>query len=544
MSINTKKYIGKYIKIRTKESTVVPLRLNQAQMRLYNIIKEQKEVGKPVRIIILKARQLGFSTITEGIFFKDTATKRNVNTAIVAHKEESTTNLFNMTKLMYNELPEQLKPQIKASNAKELIFNDKNGTGLNSKIKCMTAGGEGVGRSDTINNLHISELGFWKGKKKEILLGLLQAVPNNPNTMVIIESTANGYEYFKEMWDDAVAGRSDYIPLFVGWNELKEYSMPYTGFELTNKEKELQRQYNLTLEQLTWRRWSIANNCGGDEELFAQEYPINPQEAFISTGRCYFDKEKIITRIQQLKEPIKIGSFIFDYDGLKISNIRFKEDKEGAIKIYKKPEIGRPYVLGGDTAGEGSDYFTGHVDDNITGEQVAVLKQQYDEVDYTRQMYCLGMYYNTALIGIEANYTTYPIQELTRLSYPKQYVREKEDTYTGRHDKAYGFKTTSLTRPLVLAELQTLVKENVELINDRETLEEMLVFVKNERGRAEAQDGYHDDLVMGKAIALYIRPQQSMKIMTKEKILKDSMYKDFGIKEEIDTDYGSMIEVI
>jgi len=96
----------------------------------------------------------------------------------------------------------------------------------------------------------------------------------------------------------------------------------------------------------------------------------------------------------------------------------------------------------------------------------------------------------------------------------------------------------------VLAESQTLVKENVELINDRETLEEMLVFVKNERGRAEAQDGYHDDLVMGKAIALYIRPQQSMKIMTKEKILKDSMYKDFGIKEEIDTDYGSMIEVI
>lgn len=544
MSINTKKYIEKYIKIRTKESTVIPLKLNQAQNRLYNIIKEQKELGKPVRIIILKARQLGFSTVTEGIFFKDTATKRNVNTAIVAHKEESTTNLFNMTKLMYNELPEQLKPQIKASNAKELIFNDKNGTGLNSKIKCMTAGGEGVGRSDTINNLHISELGFWKGKKKEILLGLLQAVPNNPNTMVIIESTANGYEYFKEMWDDAVAGRSDYIPLFVGWNELAEYSMPYTGFELTNKEKELQKTYNLTLEQLTWRRWSISNNCGGDEELFAQEYPINPQEAFISTGRCYFDKEKIIARIQQLKEPIKTGSFIFDYDGLKISNIRFKEDKEGSIKIYKEPVKGRPYVLGGDTAGEGSDYFTGHVDDNITGEQVAVLKQQYDEVDYTRQMYCLGMYYNTALIGIEANYTTYPIQELTRLKYPKQYVREKQDTYTGRHDKAYGFKTTSVTRPLVLAELQTVVKENVELINDKETLEEMLVFVKNERGRPEAQDGYHDDLVMGKAITLYIRPQQSMKVITPEKIIRNNMYKDFGIKEEIDTDYGSAIEVI
>lgn len=544
MNINTRKYIEKYIHIRTKDSIIIPLKLNQAQLRLYNIIKAQKEAKKPVRIIILKARQLGFSTATEAVFFKETATKMNINTAIVAHKEESTTNLFNMTKLMYNELPELLKPQIKASNARELVFNTKEGNGLNSKIKCMTAGGEGVGRSDTINNLHLSELAFWQGDKKQTLLGLLQAVPNNSNTMVIIESTANGYEYFKEMWDNAVAGENDYIPLFVGWNELEEYQMPYTGFELTKKERELKETYNLTLEQLTWRRWSIANNCGGDEELFAQEYPINPQEAFVSTGKCYFDKEEVIRRIQEIKEPIKRGFFIFDYDGLKISNIKFKEDKQGPIKIYKEPQQGRPYVLGGDTAGEGSDYFTGHVDDNITGEQTAVLKQEYNEVDYTRQMYCLGMYYNTALIGIEANYTTYPIQELVRLKYPKQFVREKEDTYTGKKDKAFGFKTTPITRPLILAELQTLVKENIELINDKETLEEMLVFVKNERGRPEAQAGYHDDLVMGKAITLYIRPQQSMKVKTKAQIIEDNMYKDFGIKEEIKEDFGSTIEVI
>lgn len=543
-SINTKKYIEEYVKIRNKNSNIIPLKFNEPQLRYYNVIKELKKQGKPVRIIILKARQMGFSTATEGIFFKETVTKPNINTVIVAHTEESTANLFEMSKLMYDQLPEAMKPEKKKSNAKELVFDKEDGTGLKSKIKCFTAGGKGIGRSNTINKLHISELAFWTGDKKKTLVGLLQAVPNTPDTTVIIESTANGFEYYKELWDDAVAGKNDFIPLFIGWNELQEYQMPYTGFELTKEEKQLQKLYGLTLEQLTWRRWCIANNCGGDVEQFKQEYPINPQEAFISTGRCYFDKEKIIKRIQELKEPITRGSFIFDYDGIKISNIRFIEDKEGPIKIYKKPVKGRPYVLGGDTAGEGSDYFTGHVDDNITGEQVAVLKQQYDEIDYTRQMYCLGMYYNTALIGIEANYTTYPIQELVRLDYPKQYVREKEDTYTGKHDKAYGFKTTSITRPLVLAELQTLVKENVELINDKETLEEMLTFVKNERGRPEAQDGYHDDLVMGKAIALYIRPQQSMKVITPEKIIRDNMYKDFGIKEEIDTDYGSTIEVI
>lgn len=351
-NINTKKYIEEYVKIRDKNSNIIPLKLNEPQQKYYNVIKKIKEEGKPVRIIILKARQMGFSTATEGIFFKETVTKANINTAIVAHKEESTANLFNMSKLMYDELPEPMKPEKKKSNARELVFDKEDGTGLKSKIKCFTAGGKGVGRSDTINNLHLSELAFWQGDKKQTLLGLLQAVPNTPNTMIIIESTANGYEYFKELWDNAVAGKSDFVPIFIGWNELQEYKMPYTGFELTKEEKELQRLYALTLEQLTWRRWCIANNCGGDEEQFKQEYPINPEEAFISTGKCYFNKLNIIKRIQEVRniKPEKQGYFEYDYDEVKISNIRWIEDKEGAIKIYKKPKKKFPYVLSGDTA--------------------------------------------------------------------------------------------------------------------------------------------------------------------------------------------------
>jgi len=515
-NINTKKYIEEFVKIRDKNSNIIPLKFNEPQNKYYNVIKELKKQNKPVRIIILKARQMGFSTATEGIFFKETVTKPNVNTAIVAHKEDSTANLFNMSKLMYNQIPEPIKPERKASNAKELVFDNKDGSGLNSKIKCMTAGGDGVGRSDTINNLHISELAFWKGDKKDTLLGLLQAVPNTPNTMVIIESTANGFEYFKELWDTAVAGKNDFVPLFVGWNELNEYRMPYNGFELTKEEKELQTLYGITLEQLSWRRWCIANNCGNDETLFRQEYPINPQEAFISTGNCYFDKEAVIKRIQETEEPVVSGSFLFDYDGLEITNIRWQEEKDGPIKIYKEPEKRRPYVLSGDTAGEGSDYFTGHVLDNITGKQVAVLRQEFDEITYTRQMYCLGKYYNNALIGIEANYTTYPIKELSRLNYTHQYVREKEDNYTNKLEKSYGFKTTQITRPVILAELQTIIKENIELIEDKDTLDEMLTFIKNEKGRPEAQQGYHDDLIMGLAIAFYIRTQQSMQLEKEE----------------------------
>lgn len=545
-SINTKKYIEEYVKIRDKNSKIISLRLNEPQLKYYNTIKELKKQNKPVRIIILKARQMGFSTATEGIFFKETVTKPNVNTAIVAHKEDSTTNLFNMSKLMYNELPDAIKPEKKASNAKELVFNNRDGTGLNSKIKCMTAGGEGVGRSDTINNLHISELAFWQGDKKQTLLGLLQAVPNNPNTMIIIESTANGFEYYKELWDNAVAGKNDFTPLFIGWNELSEYQMPYTGFELTKEEKELQKLYGITLEQLTWRRWCIANNCGGDEEQFKQEYPINPEEAFISTGKCYFDKQNIIERMQEVKEvkPEMQGYFEYDYNGTSIKNIRWVEDKEGPIKIYEKSKLKYPYVLSGDTAGEGSDNFTGHILDNTTGKQVAVLKQEFDEISYTRQMYCLGMYYNKALIGIEANYSTYPIQELERLKYPKLYIREKEDTYTGKNNKSYGFKTTSISRPRILGQLQTIFKENIELIVDTDTLKEGLTFIKNEKGRPEAQVGYHDDLIMALAIAYDIRTQQDMKAKSVQKEKIDNMHRDFGIQEDIQGDYGSTIEVI
>ena len=545
-NINTKKYIEEYVKIRDKNSKIISLKFNEPQQRYYNIIKRLKQERKPVRIIILKARQMGFSTATEGIFFKETVTKSNVNTAIVAHKEDSTTNLFNMSKLMYNELPEAIKPEKLNSNAKELVFNNKDGRGLNSKIKCMTAGGDGVGRSDTINNLHLSELAFWQGDKKQTLTGLLQAVPHNPDTMIIIESTANGYEYFKELWDNAVSGKSDFVPIFIGWNELQEYQMPYTGFELTKEEKELQKAYALTLEQLTWRRWCIANNCGGDIEQFKQEYPINPEEAFISTGKCFFDKANIIKRIEELRN-IKLekqGYFTYDYDEISISNIKWVEDKEGPIKIYKKPKKHYPYVLSGDTAGEGSDCFTGQVLDNTSGEQVAVLKQEFDEISYTRQMYCLGMYYNKALIGIEANYTTYPIQELLRLKYPKQFVRKKEDKFTKNIEKSYGFKTTLITRPLILGQLQTIMKELINLIVDIDTLKEALTFIKNEKGRAEAQEGYHDDLIMALAIAYYIREQQDMFVAKEpEKELED-VYKALGFRDDEENgDFGSKITV-
>lgn len=542
MNINTKKYIEKYVKIRDKAGNIVDFILNEPQQRLYDIIKEQKKANKPVRIVILKARQMGFSTLTESILFKETATKFNVNTGIVAHKEDSTTNLFNMSKRIYDNLPKEMKPSKKASNAKEIIFDNQEGTGLKSKIKCMTAGGEGIGRSDTFNNLHISEYAFWSGNKKETLNGLMQSVPNLPNTMVIIESTANGYEDFKDIWDRAVRGESDFVPLFVGWNELEEYKMPYTGFDLTDEEQKLVDVYKLSLEQITWRRWCIANNCGGDNNLFKQEYPLTPEEAFLLSGATVFDKEAILTRLQTIPKPIKVGYFSYEYDGLTIDSIKWINDPQGYIEIYNAPDAPEitKYCIGGDTAGEGSDYFIAQVLDAKTGKQVARLRRQTDADIYTKQVYCLGRYYKDALIAIESNFDSYPIMELTRLKYPNQYYRESFDTYTGNLKKSFGFKTTSITRPAIISRLIEIVRESTELIQDRITLEELLTIIRNENGRIEAPVGGHDDLMMALAIAYQAREQV---LFDNKTIIAPSIYNFEGEKPK-HKDYGERIQVI
>ena len=262
-------------------------------------------------------------------------------------------------------------------------------------------------------------------------------------------------------------------------------------------------------------------------------------------GKTIFDAAKVNKRLSEIGEPVKRGSFVYEtyYDPvynevrIKDDSIRWVEDSSGYISIYHDKTEGVPYVIGGDTAGEGSDYFVGQVLDNMTGRQVCTLRHRMDEDLYAKQMYCLGIYYNTALIAIEANFSSYPIKELERLGYPKQYVRTAEDTYTRKPKESYGFKTTVVTRPVIIAGLVEIVRESVELINDVDTLGEMLTFVRNEKGRAEAEDGAHDDCVMSLAIAYYARGQQSYtKERPKGKKAKwtSDMYEDYynGSKED------------
>ena len=261
-------------------------------------------------------------------------------------------------------------------------------------------------------------------------------------------------------------------------------------------------------------------------------------------GKTVFDARAIQGRLERLQKPLKVGYFVYDYDGLRITNIKWIPDRNGYIRIYQLPNTPAitKYCIGGDTAGEGSDFFTGHVLDAKTGIQVATLKHQFDADQYTRQMYCLGKYYKDALIGIEANFDSYPIRELQRLGYPFQYVREAIDTYTGKTEKRFGFKTTRLTRPTIISRLIAIVRENVDSINDKDTLEELLTIIRNEKGRIEAPEGGHDDQMVGLAIAHEIREQV---VFINEPINVNPQY-HFNVERTAAAyqDYGEQVTVI
>lgn len=234
-------------------------------------------------------------------------------------------------------------------------------------------------------------------------------------------------------------------------------------------------------------------------------------------GKTVFDAGAIQARLAELDGDKPWGRFSFGTEAdpercayqIRRESIRYETADDGDICIYAPPQPGVPYVIGADTAGDGSDYFAAHVLDNRTGEQAAVLHSRFDEDVFAQQLFCLGMHYNEALIGVESNFSTYPIRELERLGYTNQVMRTRMDRFTQRATHSYGVRTTAQTRPVMLATLARVIRTDCRMLHDRATLNELLTFVRNEKGRAEAQQGAHDDLVMALAIAHTIRPQQA-----------------------------------
>lgn len=286
-------YASKCLKIRTKAGHIEPFIFNEAQCFLHSQLEQQRSETGKVRALVLKGRQQGISTYVGGRYYHRATHSRGVRVFILTHEQEATNNLFGMVDRYHDKCPDPVRPHTGASNAKELYFNE-----LESGYAVGTAGAKAVGRSQTVQLFHGSEVAFWPNAADHFA-GVVQAVPDLPGTEIILESTANGVGgEFHERWQQAEAGVGDYIPIFIPWFWQSEYQRGVgPDFDLTDEEAEYKRLYDLSNEQIAWRRNKISELK--DPLLFKQEYPANAQEAFQLTGHDSYIKPADVLRARK-----------------------------------------------------------------------------------------------------------------------------------------------------------------------------------------------------------------------------------------------------
>jgi len=289
-------YFAKHcLKLRTKSGAVEPFILNPAQLRLHALLEEQRAKTGRVRAVILKARQMGISSYISARLFHKTIHTPGVRTLIAAHERRASTNLYQIVRRYYDNLPAEMKPEVGTSNAEELIF-DK----LDSGYLITTASGEGTGRSATVQLMHLSELAYFE-KLEDQFSGLVQTVPDVPGSEILIESTAFGLNPFYKLWRQAVAGESDFQAIFLPWSVQSEYRRPVgDNFKMDDEEKQFAELHNLDAAQINWRR-AKRQELG---ERFQVEYPIDADQAFLSSSFDSFFSAEIVTQARRQKiEP-------------------------------------------------------------------------------------------------------------------------------------------------------------------------------------------------------------------------------------------------
>lgn len=307
-----KKFAPKFLIIRTKSGTPKPFALNRAQQYIDLRLDKQREATGKVRAIILKGRQQGCSTYIQARFFHKVITSRGKKAFILTHDKEATKNLFTMANRFYDNLEPGLVPAPDTANAKELYFRE-----FDSGYSVGTAGNKSVGRSQTIQLFHGSEVGFWQFAEDHAK-GILQAISSEPGTEVILESTANGIgNYFHQRWIAAMSGKSEYQAIFVPWYWQNEYTATSDGLNLTEEEDYLLSLYNgdgLTKEHIAWRRIKIGDlskDYDAGLEQFKQEYPFSATEAFLNPINNVFINARLVTKARKAQVeangPLIIG---------------------------------------------------------------------------------------------------------------------------------------------------------------------------------------------------------------------------------------------
>ena len=489
------RFAQEQIQIVTKDVSqgFVPFTFNEAQKIITEKLEKQKNDTGKVRAIILKARQQGISTYCAGRVFWKSYYTPYARSVVMAHDSATSDALFNMSKNLIRNMEGDLAPKEIRSNAKEIIINspamaDKDAT---ASYRLYTAGSPEAGRGTTPTIAHCSEVAFWQHDEK-ILAGLFQGISSADGTEVILESTANGAQgEFYRLWKGAVDGDNEYLPIFLPWYITPEYTRePPENMELTVEEEKLRDKHSLDNGQIYWRRLKIAE---GGELKFKQEYPSTADEAFIMSGSNVFNLERLDALVPQSYERRS------EWDP---SSKMFDENKEGSLYIYQFPDWDSPYVIAADVAlGVGQDYSA-----------AVVLNKNYEVVAHYRNnkidpsmwgdlLFYLGRYYNNALLAVESNSMGIAtLQKLDSMGYINLYRQTKVANVSKEEGVRLGFRTTSATKPVIIANLKNLIENEELLIPSVQIIKELKDYISTDTGKTEAAPNCYDDSVIALAI--------------------------------------------
>lgn len=451
--LDPKFYIESFLKIKGKTPGLIPFILNEAQKDFLNTFKKFN------RMIVLKARQIGYSTVATAALYHRTIMNPGTNTAIIGYNSDLTSELLDKVKTFYSSTPGDLRPTIQYNSKYEMSFPK-----LGSKLLVLPST-ENVGRGYTLHNVLATELSSWE-KADEKIMTIEASVPIDGK--IVIESTPKGQgNLYHRMW----VSDNDYAKREYGWWWM------YSEEEIDV----IRRRMN-------------------DPQKFAQEYELT----FLASGRMVFDS-KVVNEMR--KHQVKPGDVIKDENGFD-HVVR----KEGDWVIYKDPNPDSFYVIGADIAEgiTGGDYSVAVIFDRRTGEEVAFYRGHIAPDKFGEVLSVMGLKYNTALMVVEVNnhgLTTITI--LKQLMYPAMYFRPTKFEVMGTsYGDRLGWKTTKMTRTLMIDDLVQSTRDGDLIIHSKELIDEMTVFIYDKNNNMGAMDGFHDDAIFATAIAM-----QGFKIM-------------------------------
>lgn len=502
----------------------IPFSLNAPQRRIVALFETDRIAGRPLRFIMLKARQWGGSTLVQMYMaWIQTTQCRNWHSLICAHVKDTATTIRGMYSAMLSSYPDDLwdgdeRPAFRPFEASR---NTRLIAGRGCRVTVGSSENQEAVRGNDYSMAHLSEVAFWSDSTQRspdrFIRAVCGAIALTPLSLVVMESTANGVgNYFHSEWLRAEAGDSDKTPIFVPWHEIEIYRTPVDNPKqlwdsLDDYERNLWNR-GLTLEMIAW--YHTKRREYPSHSMMQAEYPTTPVEAFVNTGHGVFD----INEVERLRASCCPPKAVGELD----SKLTFRPTPKGLLQVWAPPvdaddlDIADRYVVAVDIGGRSAtaDYSViavidrGNSTDRLLPEVVAQWRGHIDHDLLTGIAERIARWYHTALLIIESNTlesdnSMYLLSELNN-TYPNLYVRQADERTNPTMESRPGFHTNRSTKPMVISTLIAHVREQSYIERCSEACDELITYEQLPSGSYAAIAGHHDDILMTRAIALHV----------------------------------------